>query len=418
MSSAVPSAITAGDRARCSQVRIGLSPTLAARDRGVDGPVAAVDAPRGDLRRRPEPDGRVRRAGRRPRRGAPPAAGGRAAGPPAPRAGAPPAAARRRAPPAPAPAAAPQAPQRSTRRSGRRRPALHRPPGQPRLPGRRPALGAAHLLRDQRPQPGDRPLDPGHRWTCRCATCRGIRRSTSSCAPTASATSVDGTIVRVAPLTVLADEEGQRRKLQDEQALAGELRVMSRSLSYARAEDLKALLTATALSQRGSIQTDARTNTIIINDLRRAPRARRQPASPRSTCRSRRSRSKRASSRPAGRSRPASACKWGIGGRATPALGNTLPLAFPNSGGGRRRRRPRRPGGALHGVARARVDQRRVEPRRGAVGARTQRARAASCPRRASRRRTTSRPRSRRASRFRSRPSPTTPSRCRSATRR
>ena len=32
-------------------------------------------------------------------------------------------------------------------------------------------------------------------------------------------------------------------------------------------EDLKALLTATALSQRGSIQTDARTNTIIINDL-------------------------------------------------------------------------------------------------------------------------------------------------------
>ena len=53
---------------------------------------------------------------------------------------------------------------------------------------------------------------------------------------------VDGTIVRVAPLTVLADEEGQRRKLQDEQALAGELRVMSRSLSYARAEDLKALL--------------------------------------------------------------------------------------------------------------------------------------------------------------------------------
>ena len=42
---------------------------------------------------------------------------------------------------------------------------------------------------------------------------------------------------------------------------------MTRSLSYARAEDLKALLTATALSQRGSIQTDARTNTIIINDL-------------------------------------------------------------------------------------------------------------------------------------------------------
>ena len=78
---------------------------------------------------------------------------------------------------------------------------------------------------------------------------------------------VDGTIVRVAPLTVLADEETQRRKLADEQALAGELRVLTRPLSYARAEDLRPLLTATVLSSRGSIQTDARTNTIIINDL-------------------------------------------------------------------------------------------------------------------------------------------------------
>ena len=36
---------------------------------------------------------------------------------------------------------------------------------------------------------------------------------------------VDGTIVRIAPLNVLADEEAQRRKLAEEQALAGELRV-------------------------------------------------------------------------------------------------------------------------------------------------------------------------------------------------
>ncbi len=36
---------------------------------------------------------------------------------------------------------------------------------------------------------------------------------------------LDGTIVRIAPLTVLADEEGQRRKLADEQALAGQLQV-------------------------------------------------------------------------------------------------------------------------------------------------------------------------------------------------
>ena len=78
---------------------------------------------------------------------------------------------------------------------------------------------------------------------------------------------VDGTIVRVAPLAVLADEETQRRKLADEQALSGELRVLTRSLSYARAEDLRPLLLATVLSQRGTIQTDPRTNTLIINDL-------------------------------------------------------------------------------------------------------------------------------------------------------
>ncbi len=78
---------------------------------------------------------------------------------------------------------------------------------------------------------------------------------------------VDGTIVRVAPLTVLADEEAQRRKLSDEQALSGELRMLTRALSYARGEDLRALITATVLSQRGSIQTDPRTNTLIINDL-------------------------------------------------------------------------------------------------------------------------------------------------------
>jgi type IV pilus assembly protein PilQ len=78
---------------------------------------------------------------------------------------------------------------------------------------------------------------------------------------------VDGTIVRIAPLAVLADEETQRRKLADEQALSGELRVLTRALSYARAEDLRPLLTATVLSSRGSIQTDARTNTLIINDL-------------------------------------------------------------------------------------------------------------------------------------------------------
>ena len=77
---------------------------------------------------------------------------------------------------------------------------------------------------------------------------------------------VDGTIVRIAPLSVLADEEGLRRKLSDEQALAGELRVLTRTLSYARAEELQNLLTRSALSPRGTVQIDPRTNTLIITD--------------------------------------------------------------------------------------------------------------------------------------------------------
>ena len=79
--------------------------------------------------------------------------------------------------------------------------------------------------------------------------------------------SVEGTIVRIAPLTVLADEEAQRRKLADERALSGDLEVLTRPLSYAKAAELTPLLTRTALSPRGDIQIDARTNTIIIRDL-------------------------------------------------------------------------------------------------------------------------------------------------------
>jgi type IV pilus assembly protein PilQ len=142
--------------------------------------------------------------------------------------------------------------------------------------------------------------------------------------------SVDGTIVRIAPLTVLADEESQRRKLSDEQALAGELRVMTRALSYARAEDLKALITATALSQRGSIQTDARTNTIIINDLpERLERAAGllttlDVPQPQVEIEARIVQTNRSFANSLG-------VRWNASGDAVPTLGNTLPLAFPNS---------------------------------------------------------------------------------------
>ena len=142
---------------------------------------------------------------------------------------------------------------------------------------------------------------------------------------------VDGTIVRVAPLAVLADEEQQRRKLSDEQALSGELRVLTRSLSYARAEDLRPLLVATVLSSRGSIQTDPRTNTLIINDLPdRLQRATDllstlDSPQPQVEIEARIVQTTRQFARTIG-------VQWGISGRASNAIGNTTGLAFPNQG--------------------------------------------------------------------------------------
>jgi type IV pilus assembly protein PilQ len=142
---------------------------------------------------------------------------------------------------------------------------------------------------------------------------------------------IDGTIVRIAPLNVLADEQSQRRKVNEEQALAGELRVLTQRLSYAKAEELQALLTKSALSQRGTVQVDARTNTLIITDL--ADRlttaseliAKLDLAQPQVEIEARIVQTNKNYARALG-------VQWGFNGAVSPGLGNTTPLAFPNSG--------------------------------------------------------------------------------------
>jgi type IV pilus assembly protein PilQ len=142
---------------------------------------------------------------------------------------------------------------------------------------------------------------------------------------------IDGTIVRIAPLTVLADEQTQRRKVNEEQALAGELRVLTQRLSYAKAEELQALLTKSALSQRGTVQVDPRTNTLIITDL--ADRlstasdliAKLDLAQPQVEIEARIVQTNKNYARALG-------VQWGFGGAVSPTLGNTTNLAFPNSG--------------------------------------------------------------------------------------
>ena len=78
---------------------------------------------------------------------------------------------------------------------------------------------------------------------------------------------IEGTVVRIASIERLQQEAGARALLAQREAEAGELVVFTRTLSYARADDLVPLLTSTFLSPRGEVFTDPRTNTLIIRDL-------------------------------------------------------------------------------------------------------------------------------------------------------
>ena len=143
---------------------------------------------------------------------------------------------------------------------------------------------------------------------------------------------VDGTIIRIAPLTVLADEQAERRKLAEEQALSGALIVLTRTLSYARAANLAPLIAGSVLSPRGQIQVDERTNTLIITDLQEPLTTAEElitnldRAEPQVEIEARIVQTNRNYARALG-------IQWGLNGRIAPELGNTTAIPFPNRGG-------------------------------------------------------------------------------------
>ena len=143
--------------------------------------------------------------------------------------------------------------------------------------------------------------------------------------------SVEGNIVRIVPLNVLAAENEERRKLQEAQALAGELRVLTRAVSYAKAADLVPVITRSSLSARGDVQVDARTNTLIIRDLADRLSAadelisRLDRPQPQVEIEARIVQLNRDKTRDLG-------IQWNFGGRVDPALGTSTGLAFPNRG--------------------------------------------------------------------------------------
>jgi len=142
--------------------------------------------------------------------------------------------------------------------------------------------------------------------------------------------SVDGNIVRIVPLNVLAQESEDRKKLADANALAGELRIITRPLSYAKAADLVPIITRSTLSARGDVQIDVRTNTLIIRDLADRLQAATDlivaldRPQPQVEIEARIITLNRNFAKELGIS-------WGFGGRIDPSVGTSTGLAFPSS---------------------------------------------------------------------------------------
>jgi type IV pilus assembly protein PilQ len=148
---------------------------------------------------------------------------------------------------------------------------------------------------------------------------------------------VNGTIVRIAPLDALEAEQKKLSDLAKAQAEAGQITTLTRQLSYAKGEEIVALLkSANVLSPRGTAYVDARTNTLILTDLAERLQTSTQlintldTAQPQVEIEARIVQTNKDYARALG-------VQWGFNGRVDPALGNTTPLAFPNNGnlGGR-----------------------------------------------------------------------------------
>jgi type IV pilus secretin PilQ/predicted competence protein len=81
---------------------------------------------------------------------------------------------------------------------------------------------------------------------------------------------VEGNVIRIARLADLQKEQQDQRKLEEEKQLAGDLGTLTQRISYAKAAELSDVVKrAGALSARGSINVDLRTNTMIVKDLPR-----------------------------------------------------------------------------------------------------------------------------------------------------
>ena len=141
---------------------------------------------------------------------------------------------------------------------------------------------------------------------------------------------LEDNVIRIARLGDLQREEQEKRKLAEEKALAGDLVPYRARLSYAKAAGLEPTIKKVALSPRGSITIDERTNTMIITDLQsyvdKAVDLIRDldRATPQVEIEARIVVTSRNFTRQIG-------IQWGFLNQQTPQFGNTTGLSFPNS---------------------------------------------------------------------------------------
>ncbi|MCL4818533.1 MAG: type IV pilus secretin PilQ [Vicinamibacteria bacterium] len=78
---------------------------------------------------------------------------------------------------------------------------------------------------------------------------------------------IEDNVIRIARLADLQREQNERRKLDEEKGLAGPLATRRWRLAYAKGTELEPTIKKIALSPRGNITMDARTQTMIVTDL-------------------------------------------------------------------------------------------------------------------------------------------------------
>ncbi len=78
---------------------------------------------------------------------------------------------------------------------------------------------------------------------------------------------LEGNVLRVGRTDVLANEENEQRKLLEAKKLSGPVKVLTRTLSYAKVKAISGIVKS-QLTNRGRLIIDDRTNTLIISDVK------------------------------------------------------------------------------------------------------------------------------------------------------